>query len=131
MPSAPIRPHVPQPLDVVHQLPPQIILQRHRAELLRQAPDLPIAQLSDFGGFMDVKFSHEVFANFGSNAVEGGEGAGDEASFVEVDAEDEDLRVSARPLSLPPPCTYHCGEDDGSQRSGADAMMEVQSTSEM
>jgi hypothetical protein len=40
---------------------------------------------------VDVEFGHQFRANLGADAVEGLEGAGDEASLEEVGAEDEDL----------------------------------------
>ena len=91
MPPSPIRPHIPQPLDVVHDLAAQIILYRHRAELGCDIVDLLVVEAADFGGLVHVEFGHQPRAHVGSDAVEGLEGFGDETAFVESDAEDEDL----------------------------------------
>ena len=96
MPSASIRPHVAQPLDVILQLPPQVVFQRHRAQLRREVVDLSVAQRADLGCLVDLEARHELCADVGADAVEGGEGARDELHLGEVAAEDEDLGVVSR-----------------------------------
>lgn len=92
MSPSPITPHIPQPLNIILQLPPQIVLQRHRAQFARHAVYLSVGEVADTRGLVDVEAGHEAFADFGADAVEGEEGAVDEGAFEEVDAEDEDLR---------------------------------------
>jgi len=91
MPAAPVRPHVAQAPDVVHQLPAQVVLQRQRAELGGEVVNLPVAQRADARRRVDVEAGHQLRADGGPEAVEGGEGARDESLLGEVDAEDEDL----------------------------------------
>ena len=96
MSPAPVRPHVPQPLDVVLHLCLQIRFQRHLRQLSGETGDLLLAQTADARGLVDVEFRHELRAGLGSEAVERFEGARDEGCFAETDAEDEHLegRVS-------------------------------------
>lgn len=97
MTPASVRPHISQPLDVLHQLPPQVVFDGQGVELCGQVVDLLAAQLADARGLVDVEARHQFGADLGADAVEGLQGAGDEAALFEVDAEDEDLGVvSAR-----------------------------------
>ena len=93
MSPSPIRAHISQPPYILHQLPSEIILQRHRAQLRDYAVDLPVIQRPYFGRLVDGEAGHEFGADLRAYAVEGLQGAGDEAAFCEVGAEDEDLVV--------------------------------------
>lgn len=88
-----IRAHISQSLDIIPQLPPQVILQRHRAQFRRHVVDLPVAEGANLGGRVDVELGHELGAGVWADAVEGLERAGDQLGLVEVDAEDEDLGI--------------------------------------
>lgn len=94
MPPTPVRAHIPQTLDIVHQLPAQIVLQRHFRQRPRQAVDLLLAQGAHACRLVDVEARHQVRAGFGAEPVEGAQRFGDELVFGEGDAEDEDLRMS-------------------------------------
>lgn len=91
MPPSPIRPHIPQPPNVVHHLPSQIILNRQLPQRRGQIVDLRALEVPDFGGAVDVEARHQACAELGADAVEGLQGAGDEARFEEVGAGYEDL----------------------------------------
>lgn len=92
MPSPPVTSHIPQSPDVILYLPPHVVLQRHRTQLAGHVIYLLVGKISNARGFVDVEACHELFADFGADAVEGAEGAVDEGAFEEVDAEDEDLQ---------------------------------------
>ena len=70
MPPPPVRPHIPQPLDIFLQLLLQILLQRHLRQLQRQAVDLPVAQGADARRAVNVELRHELRAGLRSKAVE-------------------------------------------------------------
>jgi hypothetical protein len=91
MPPTPVRPHIPQPLDIVLHLALQIRFQRHFRQFSRETVHLLFAEAADARGLVDVEFRHELRAGLGAQAVEGFEGARDEGAFEEVDAEDEGL----------------------------------------
>lgn len=91
MPAPPIRSQISQALNVLLQLAPQVILERHGAQLRRQVVDLSVAQCADLGRLVHVEPGHQARADLRSDAVEGLEGAGDQPTFGEVDAEYEDL----------------------------------------
>ena len=88
MSAPPIRAHIAQPPDILHHLPPQIILQRHRAQLRHDPVDLPVVQRPDFGRFVDREPRHQFRADLRAHAVEGLQRFGDETAFREVRAED-------------------------------------------
>lgn len=91
MPPAPVRAHVPQPLDVLLQLPAQVVAQRHLRQLRTQAGDLLFSQRAHARGPVDVEARHQVLAGLGPDAVEGAQGFRDELAFCEMRAEDVDL----------------------------------------
>ena len=70
MSPAPVRSHIPQPLDIVLQLLLQILLQRHLRQLPCQAIDLLVDQRADARGVVNVEFGHELRASLWSEAVE-------------------------------------------------------------
>ena len=91
MPPAPVRAHVSQPLDVLHQLAAQVVAQRHLRQLRAQVRDLLLLQRAHARIAVDVELRHQVLARLRSEAVEGFEGFRDEGAFREVSAEDVDL----------------------------------------
>lgn len=91
MSPSPIRAHISQSLDVVLQLPSQIVLQCHRAQFCREGVHLSLAQVANLCSIVDMELRHQVSACEGTDAVEGAEGARDEGGFLEVVAMDEDL----------------------------------------
>ena len=88
MSPSPIRTHISQAPYILHQLPSQIILQRHRAQFGHYTVYLTIVERSYFGSLVDGEAGHEFCAELRAYAVEGLQGAGDEAAFGEVGAED-------------------------------------------
>lgn len=95
VPLAPVRAHLAQPLEVVVQLPPQIVLQRHFRQRASQAAHLLVRQRADARVLVDVEARHQVRAGLGSEAVEGFERFGDELAFGEVGAVDEHLGINS------------------------------------
>lgn len=91
VPLAPVRAHLAQPLEVVMQLPPQVVLQRHFRQRASQAAHLLVRQRADARVLVNVEARHQVRAGLGSQAVEGFERFGDELPFGEVGAVDEHL----------------------------------------
>lgn len=100
MSPSPISTHIPQPLNIILQLPSQIILQNHRAQFLCQVVDLFVFEIADSSGVVNVEASHESLADFWADAVEGLERCADEMRFGEVGAEDEDLDTSLEEVRL-------------------------------
>ena len=114
MSPSPISTHIPQPLNIILQLPSQIILQNHRTQLLGQVVDLFVFQVADSSGVVNVEARHQCLADFWTDAVEGLERCADEMRFGEVGAEDEDLISSVRDELDVAACTYHdCGGREG------------------
>lgn len=85
--SSPVRAHISQSLDVIVQLPLQVIFQHHFREFLCQCVDLPLFQASDPGSVVNVEARHESLADFGTDAVEGLERVAHKKAFGEVVAE--------------------------------------------
>jgi hypothetical protein len=117
MSPSPIRPRLFQPLNIIQHLPSEIVLDLHVCEGGGDVEDLLVAELANFGRFVDVEAGEEAAGGVGADAEEGFEGflgvegqlgdadvvvvGGaaavvvpylDQPSLWEVDAEDEDLR---------------------------------------
>lgn len=69
-----VRSNIPKPLDVVEDLPAEIVLDLHLRESCGKVEDLLVSQFPDFAGFVDVKARHEPGGDGGTNAEESLEG---------------------------------------------------------
>lgn len=74
MPPPPVRAHVPQPLDVVLQLPPRVVLQRHLRQLARQVVNLLLGQRAHARRIVDVEARHQFRAGLGPESVKAAQG---------------------------------------------------------
>ena len=91
MPSTPVCAHISQPSNVLHNLPSQIILQRHRTQFRDDSVYLSIVQHAHIRSLVDRESRHQLCADLRAYAVEGLECFRDQTAFGEVGAEDEDL----------------------------------------
>lgn len=62
--------HIPQPLDILLQLPPQVVLNGHVRELRRQVEHLLVRQATNFRCRVDVEFGHYSLSVLLANAIE-------------------------------------------------------------
>lgn len=91
MSPTPIRPRIPETLNILQHLSPQVVLDLHAVERGVELEDLCLREFTDAGGVVEVEAGHEAGGGEGTDAEEGLEGLFDEAAFGEVDVEDEDL----------------------------------------
>ncbi|THW45085.1 peptidyl-prolyl cis-trans isomerase B [Aureobasidium pullulans] len=76
-------------LDVVLQLPPQVVLDGQILKFSRKVVDCAMAQALEPGGVVDGETGHETLRDLRADAVEALESALDEARFGKVDTKDE------------------------------------------
>lgn len=70
MSPSPMRTHIPQPFDVLLQLPPQVVLNGHVRELRGQVEHLLIRQAANFRCRVNVEFGHYSLSVLLANAIE-------------------------------------------------------------
>ena len=81
--------HISQTLDVVLQLPPQVVLDGQILKFSRKVVDCAMAQALEPGGVVDGETGHETLRDLRADTVEALESALDEARFGKVDTKDE------------------------------------------
>lgn len=74
MPPSAVRPRVPQPLDVVEDLPAEVVLDLHLGQRGRDVEHLLVGQLADLAGRVDVEAGEEARRGVRADAEEGFEG---------------------------------------------------------
>lgn len=91
MSPPPVRPHIPQPSDILLHSAPRIVLNLHARQLRRQVHDGAVLQRADCRPRVDVVARHYGRADFCADAVEGAQRVPDEGRFGEGEAVYEDL----------------------------------------
>jgi hypothetical protein len=74
MSTATISTSIPEPLDIVQHLAPQIILDFHLGQRSGQVEYLWVGEFADFGLWVDVEASQEARRHVWADAEEGFEG---------------------------------------------------------
>ena len=70
VPPSPVRPRIPQPLDILEYLPSQIVLDPHVRQSASEVEDLPGAQFVDCGCLVDVEAGEHAFGGVVADAKE-------------------------------------------------------------